>query len=331
MKNFLIIGGSGYIGSVITKKLLSNGNKVKNLDNHLFNNRFSIEKYLNTENYKFIEGDLCSNEDLKKAVEGVTDVIILAGIVGDPLSKKYPLETDRINEKGLINCLNFLNNYNLNKVIFVSTCSNYGVIGDDELADENHKLGPISLYAKSKVNIEKFILSKKGEFNFSPVILRFSTAFGLSPRMRFDLTLNEFTLELFNEKELEVYEPDTWRPYCHVNDFSEVIFKVLNIKKEKTDYQVFNVGSEKNNATKAMIVNTIKKFIPNAKIKIVDKSADRRNYRVDFKKINNLFKHNYVSIEEGIEEIISSLKLNNFSNVYENKKKYGNYEIKKKR
>ena len=94
MKNFLIIGGSGYIGSVITKKLLSNGNKVKNLDNHLFNNRFSIEKYLNTENYKFIEGDLCSNEDLKKAVEGVTDVIILAGIVGDPLSKKYPLETD---------------------------------------------------------------------------------------------------------------------------------------------------------------------------------------------------------------------------------------------
>ena len=194
MKKILIIGGAGYIGSVITDKLLSSGYKVRNLDNLLFNNEFSIKKYLNSENYDFFQGDLCSNKDLQKAIVGITDVIILAGIVGDPLSKKYPRETDQINEKGLINCLNFLSNQNLDKVIFVSTCSNYGVINDDEIADENYKLGPISLYAKSKVNIENFILSKKGEFNFSPVILRFSTAFGLSPRMRFDLTLNEFSL-----------------------------------------------------------------------------------------------------------------------------------------
>ena len=330
MKKILIIGGAGYIGSVITDKLLSSGYKVRNLDNLLFNNEFSIKKYLNSENYDFFQGDLCSNKDLQKAIVGITDVIILAGIVGDPLSKKYPRETDQINEKGLINCLNFLSNQNLDKVIFVSTCSNYGVINDDEIADENYKLGPISLYAKSKVNIENFILSKKGEFNFSPVILRFSTAFGLSPRMRFDLTLNEFTLELFNGKELEVYEPNTWRPYCHVNDFSEIIFKILNAKKEDVAFEVFNIGSDKNNATKSMIVNMIKKFIPNSKIKIVNKSADRRNYRVSFKKINNLFQHNYILIEDGIKEIISALELKQYFDVYENKKKYGNYEITKR-
>ena len=196
MKNILLIGGAGYIGSVITEKLISDGNNVRNLDNLLFDNKFSITKYIKSKNYEFIQGDLCSDDDLKKAIEGITDVIILAGIVGDPLSKKYPKETDQINEKGIKNCLNFLNKHRLDKVIFVSTCSNYGVINDDEIADENHKLNPISLYAKSKVNIENFILSKKKEFNFSPVILRFSTAFGLSPRMRFDLTVNEFTMEL---------------------------------------------------------------------------------------------------------------------------------------
>ena len=99
MKNILLIGGAGYIGSVITEKLISDGNNVRNLDNLLFDNKFSITKYIKSKNYEFIQGDLCSDDDLKKAIEGITDVIILAGIVGDPLSKKYPKETDQINEK----------------------------------------------------------------------------------------------------------------------------------------------------------------------------------------------------------------------------------------
>ncbi len=329
MKNILLIGGAGYIGSVITKKMLLNGNKVRNLDNLLFDNKFSINEYENEKNYEFMKGDLCSNADLKSAIEGITDVVVLAGIVGDPLSKKYPKETEEINQKGIINCLNFFRKKNLDKVIFVSTCSNYGVIKDDEIADENHELNPISLYAKSKVNIENFILSQKGEFDFSPVILRFSTAFGISPRMRFDLTLNEFTMELFKGNDLEVYEPNTWRPYCHVEDFSNIISKILDEKKENIAFEVFNVGSEKNNFTKAMIVDVIKKYLPSSKIKIVDKSLDRRNYKVNFKKINGLIEHKYISVEDGVKEIISALKKKNYLDVFDNRKKYGNYEIKK--
>ena len=147
--------------------------------------------------------------------------------------------------------------------------------------------------------------------------------------MRFDLTLNEFTMELFKGNELEVYEPNTWRPYCHVSDFSEVISKILNEKKEKIAFEVFNVGSEKNNFTKAMIVDVIKKYLPSSKIKLMDKPVDRRNYRVNFKKINNLFKHEYISVEDGIKEIISAFRQNQYQNIFENRKKYGNYEIKK--
>lgn len=329
MKKILLIGGAGYIGSVIIKKMLFDGNQVRNLDNLFFDNKFSINQYEKEKNYEFINGDLCSEKVLKKVIKGISDVVVLAGIVGDPLSKKYPKETEEINEKGIKNCLNFFRNKNLDKVIFISTCSNYGAINDDEIADENHKLNPISLYAKSKVNIENFILNNRGKFDFSPVILRFSTAFGISPRMRFDLTLNEFTMQLFKGNELEVYEPNTWRPYCHVNDFSEIISKVINEKKEKVAFEVFNVGSEKNNYTKLMIIDIIKKYLPYSKIKLVDRLADRRNYRVNFKKINNLFKHEYVSVEDGIKEIISALQDNQYSDILENKKKYGNYEIKK--
>ena len=103
------------------------------------------------------------------------------------MSKKYPELTLKINEKYIINCLNYLNKKDINRVIFVSTCSNYGLIRDNEVADESFALNPLSIYAKSKVNIENYIQSKNS-FNFSPVILRFATAFGLSPRMRFDLT-----------------------------------------------------------------------------------------------------------------------------------------------
>ena len=103
----------------------------------------------------------------------------------------------------------------------MSTCSNYGLIKGDYLADEEHDLNPLSLYAKSKVNIEKYILSLYKKSSMRPTILRFATAFGLSPRMRFDLTVNQFTKELKLNKKLQVFDENTWRPYCHVKDFAE--------------------------------------------------------------------------------------------------------------
>ena len=152
---------------------------------------------------------------------------ILAGLVGDPITKKFPYEAHDINDIALRGCIDQLNGRGLNKVIFVSTCSNYGLIQDDVLADEDFELTPLSLYAKSKVGAEKHLLSLKGQTDYHPTILRFATAFGLAPRMRFDLTVNEFTREVAEGNELVVYDAHTWRPYCHVRDFARLIGRVL--------------------------------------------------------------------------------------------------------
>ena len=326
-KKILIVGGSGYIGTVMSKKLLNEGQEVINLDNHLFDNVFSIKELKKNNKYTFIEGNLSNEQDLIKSSVEVTDVIILAGIVGDPLSKKYPEITQEINEMGIKKCIEFFNNRKIDKVVFASTCSNYGLIKDSELADENFILNPLSIYAKTKVNIEKYLLNNNNQFSFSPVILRFATAFGLSDRMRFDLTVNQFTHELLLGNELIVYDPDTWRPYFHTEDFAKVVFKILNLENDKINKQVFNVGSNENNYTKRNLVDLIKQHIPKAKIKIQKDGFDKRNYKVDFKKINSLINFKAKTVSAGIEEIITEYNNGKFKDYENNFEKYGNYKI----
>ncbi len=326
-KKVLIIGGSGYIGTVMTKNLLRKNIQVVNLDNHLFNNGYAISEFKNDKKYTFINGNLLNEKDLTKSSAGVTDIIVLACIVGDPLSKKYPQVALEINELGIKKMLNFFNKKGINKLIFASTCSNYGLIKDNELADENFVLNPLSIYAKTKVNVEKFILDKNNNFDFSPVILRFATAFGLSDRMRFDLTVNQFTHELLLGNELLVYDPDTWRPYFHTEDFAEIVYNFLNLKNEQIYKQVFNVGDDKNNFTKRSLVDLIKKYIPKSKIKIQTDGSDKRNYRVNFKKIKSLINFKARTIESGIEEIIKEFKNGKFNDYENNFEKYGNYKI----
>ena len=162
----------------------------------------------------------------------------------------------------------------VSKFIFSSTCSNYGKMDDPEAyVDENSKLAPVSLYAELKVKFENYMLNKpKKNENFSPTSLRFSTVYGLSPRMRFDLTVNEFTKDLTLGKELIVFGEQFWRPYCHVKDFSNAFITVLNSSKQKVAYNVFNVGDTKENYTKQMIVDEIKKVLPNSKNQICKKN-----------------------------------------------------------
>ena len=255
-------------------------------------------------------------------MKNITDIIILAGLVGDPITKKYKILSDKINLYGIKKLIHkFKDNKKLNKLIFISTCSNYGIV-KNKLANEETKLSPKSRYAKAKVEIEKYILILKKK-NFSPVVLRFATAFGFSNRMRYDLTINEFCKEMYNNKELIVYDPNTWRPYCHVKDFSRIVYKVLFSPNHVVNNQVFNVGSNKNNYRKKDIVNIIKKYRKKAKVKYLQKSVDPRDYRVDFKKITKVLniKPRY-SADYGIKEIFKKLKMNRKS--LDN----GNYVIK---
>ena len=159
------------------------------------------------------------------------------------------------------------------------------------------------------------------------IILRFATAFGMSQRMRFDLTINEFVRDLLFFKKLTVYDANTWRPYCHVKDFARAIHKIILTDVNKVRNQVFNVGDSSNNFTKKMIVNKITKKLKNNKVEFLKNSVDPRNYKVNFSKINSVlkFKCKY-SVNFGINEIIKYLKNN--KSLIKKTKEMGNYKIK---
>ncbi len=328
MKKVLLIGGAGYVGTIITSHFLKEGYKVTVLDNFIYNNQSSIESFIGDPNYKFIKGDFSDKKCLEIASNDITDVVMLGGLVGDPITKSYPHESELINSIGVKNCIDFFNDALIDKFIFISTCSNYGLIKENELADENFELNPLSLYAKAKVAGELHLMSKKDRTNYTGVVLRFSTAFGLSPRMRFDLSVSEFVKELYLGNELLVFDENTWRPYCHVRDFARLIDIVLKAKNNEVYFEVFNAGGEENNFTKKMIVDTILQNIPNAKVKYGANGSDPRNYKVSFSKVKTIlnFTPNW-TVEDGIKELINAFDLGLFADVNLNKNKYGNYII----
>lgn len=328
MNKILIIGGAGYVGSVVTAHFLKLDFKVNVLDQFVYNNQFSSAGYLGDPNYKLFKGDLGDYNKLDDCSKGVDQVFLLGGLVGDPITKNFPNESNFINEKQIIKCIDYFDNKKIKKLVFISTCSNYGLIDEIELADENFKLNPLSLYAKAKVNAEKYLLNKKNKTNYSGVILRFATAFGLSPRMRFDLTISEFTRDLFFKEKLVVFDEHTWRPYCHVRDFARLLENVFYAEREKVYFQIFNAGGDKNNFTKKMILECITKKINNCDIVYNQNDGDPRNYRVSFKKVKDILNFEPIfSVEKGIEELINALQIGLYSESLINKNMYGNYNI----
>eukprot|EP00913_Durusdinium_trenchii_P005251 g4897.t1 len=285
-RHVLVIGGAGYVGSVMVRELLKRGYQTRVLDNFLYSNSLSLEGLYDEPGFSLVMGDLRDEAVLDLALDGVTDVVLLASLVGDPISKKFPDLTRSVNQAGSETVFKALEGRGIHKFVFTSTCSNYGMRDSDEPADETSDLKPLSIYAETKVGFEQFLLEQGKKSETIPTVLRISTAFGLSHRMRFDLTVNEFTAALAKGEALDVYDKDTWRPYCHVRDIAGAVIRVLEAPEEKVRGEVFNVGADENNYTKAMIIDEILSHI-DGKVSFVEKGSDPRNYRVSFAKIKN--------------------------------------------
>lgn len=305
----LVSGGAGYIGSVLVRLLLAEGYSVKVIDNLSFGG-VPIIDLLNDENFTFVKGDVRHEDDLRHALKGVDQAVHLAGIVGDPACAKQPELARAVNLDGSRLFYRLANEAGIQRFVFASTCSNYGKMEDPEsYVSEESLLAPVSLYAETKVEIERFLLDQPRSMTCKPTSLRFSTVYGLSPRPRFDLTVNEFTKELALGRELVVFGEQFWRPYCHVVDLCRSVITVLKAREEKVAFNVFNVGDTSENYQKQMIVDEIVKQIPDAKIQYVKKDEDPRDYRVSFEKISEELGFSITKkVPDGISQIFQVVR-----------------------
>jgi nucleoside-diphosphate-sugar epimerase len=263
--------------------------------------------------FNFCKTDITQHAEVDQIFEQylIDGVVHLAAIVGDPACKREPELARKTNLEASIHLLEKSVQAGVKRFIFASTCSNYGKMKDsDGYVDETSPLAPVSLYAELKVAVEDYLLNKMPRLEgFSPTALRFSTVYGLSPRMRFDLTVNEFTKEFALGRKLVVFGEQFWRPYCHVGDFSKAILAVLRANEAKVAYNVFNVGDTSQNYTKKMIVDELLRQVPEGKVEFVYKEDDPRDYRVNFEKIKNVLGFQITKIvPEGIHDILTSLR-----------------------
>lgn len=307
----LVIGGAGYIGSVLAKYLLKKGYFVAVFDNLQFGGESILDLFQN-ERFRFIHGDIRNKAQVIKALKGIDSVVHLAAVVGDPAGKINPQATEEINYKGSKNVCDSAKNLGIKRFIQISTCSNYGISDENHPATEESPLHPISLYATTKIAAEKYVI-KQTDNNFCVCILRLATAYGISYRMRFDLLINEIVRDGFLNKKVIVYQPLAWRPFVHVYDICRAIETTLNASANKIAGEIFNVGSK--NYQKQEIVDHIKKYIPDCREEIVNTMADQRNYSVNFGKIKKVlgFKAQ-ISLDDGIKEMLNFLEIGIFKN-----------------
>jgi nucleoside-diphosphate-sugar epimerase len=323
MKKVLVTGAAGYIGSVLTYQLLAKGYKVVGFDILNFGGESLLSVY-NHPNFEFVKGDIRNKSEIEPVLNEVDAVVHLAAIVGDPACAKEPEiaeETNWIASKMIFDLCD--KNDNIEQFIFASTCSNYGKMEGEGYVTEESPLNPVSLYAELKVKFENYILNSDTRKGFTTTALRFATVYGVSPRIRFDLTVNEFVRDLTFGKELVIFGEQFWRPYCHVEDLARGCITILEADKEKVNKNVFGVGDTKENYQKKMLADLMEKTIPNTKIKYVHKDEDPRDYRVDFSKIKNELGFEITkTVPESIRNLYSLLKNNMIIDPYD--KKYQN-------
>jgi len=305
----LVTGGAGYIGSVLVRQLLKNGHEVRVIDSLKFGGDALYDVMLHP-NFSFMKGDIRQADDVQRALEGMEAVAHLAAIVGDPACKKFSDEARETNWAGSVDLFEAAEKTGLKRFVFASTCSNYGKMPDPEsYVTEASPLNPVSLYAELKVKFEQYLLEERKDSNICSTSLRFSTVYGFSPRIRFDLTVNEFTRNATIHGEQEIWGAQFWRPYCHVDDLARSVVLVLESPDEKVRANVFNVGNTDENYRKGQIMDEVCKVVPGVKVNFVDSSEDPRDYRVNFDKIKQELGYSITKkVPDGVQEIYTLLK-----------------------
>ena len=313
-RHVLITGGAGYIGSLLTAELLRANFRVTVADNLLFGGE-SLLGFLHHPNFRFQKIDVTEPRAVKDGVRGEWPkpeaVVHLAAIVGFPACQavgrqvawRYNVEaTQRVFEQAA--------DLGSQRFVFASTYSNYGLSVNGKPVTEESPLTPQSLYAETKIAAEQYLLGQQ-DASVAPLIFRFATLYGISPRTRFDLIVNQFVLEAFMKRELVIYQRGYSRSFVHVRDVVKGILLGLDAPEPKIRAQVYNLGTEQGNYTKDEIVEFVLKRMPETVVEYKDLTfgGDMRDITVSFEKIKRqLGFTTSLGVDDGVREIVHALK-----------------------
>jgi nucleoside-diphosphate-sugar epimerase len=310
----LVLGGAGYIGSVLTRKLLDWGYRTTVFDRMLFGSE-SLDDLQSADNFQLIRGDLRDITAVSEAVKGQDTVILLAALVGEPACDRNPQETVDVNFLGSRNAVEAARYWGVQRFLFASTDSCYGI--QEGILYEDSPLNPISLYAELKKKMERHILGMTTE-DFAPTILRLATVYGLSPRMRFDLIINILTMHAVMNKKIKIFGGKQWRPLVHVADVADAFITALETPLEKVKAQVFNIGSNDQNFQICTLGDLVKQYIPDIGIETIDQPPDLRDYHVNFDKAEEVMGFRTAwTVGDGIKEIEHALKSGSIADPYD--------------
>ena len=302
MVNILVTGGAGYLGSIVVPDLLDKGHKVTVIDNFIYR-QSSLAHLCINKNFQLIRGDVRNKELIKNLVENNDVIIPLAALVGAPICSQDPYNAESINHDSIINLFNYISKSQT--IIMPTTNSAYGTGDVNNFCTEESPLRPISKYAIDKVKIEEKLLDHENSISF-----RLATVFGMSPRMRIDLLVNDFVYRAVNDKAVVLFESSFKRNYIHIRDVSRVFIHGLE-KISKMKGEIYNVGLSNANLSKLELCKKIKEKIVEFQIleAKIGKDPDQRNYIVSNRKIEETGFIPKYSLEEGIDELIKGYKM----------------------
>ncbi len=316
----LITGGAGYIGSLLTGVLLNQGWSVTVVDDLLFGGT-SLLGYWYHPRFRFAKGDICDPATLRASAGGIAvgdlptthfdAVIHLAAIVGFPACQMVGAQVAwRYNFEGTKRVFAAADAGRVERFIFASTYSNYGLSPDGAPVTEESPLNPQSLYAETKIAAEQYLRDQTTGSVTMPILFRFATLFGVSPRTRFDLIINQFVLEAITRRKLVIYQRGYARSFVHVRDVCDAILLGLEAPAAIVNREIFNVGSDEGNYTKDEIVALVQRHVEGTVVEYKDLTfgGDMRDIRVSFAKIRErLGFRPRISVEQGIREVAGVL------------------------
>jgi nucleoside-diphosphate-sugar epimerase len=304
----LITGGAGYIGMLVAEELLEAGHEVRVLDSLLHDQQRCADA-LRAQGVELIVGDVRDGGARSEALRGADNVVHLAAIVGDPACARDPDTAQAVNVDASFALVEDAAAAEVSRFVFASTCSNYGRMDDPTVPiTETGVLAPVSLYAEQKVRIEQHLLGLANA-PFAVTCIRFATVYGVAPRMRFDLTVNEFTRDLWADRRLEVYGEQFWRPYVHVRDAARGVRIVLEAPRDLVAGEVFNVGDTAENYRKLDLVELIRQETDRGEVAFVHRTEDPRDYKVSFAKVADRLGYAITAtVPDGIREVMAALE-----------------------